>query len=160
VTISEVRPDGKETYVQNGWLRASHRKLDPNRATALHPVHTDLRTDAAPLPADQFTPVRVELFPFAHAFRAGSRLRVTIEAPGGDRPFWGFDTLGGTPTNSIGRSAGLPSSIVLPVLAGVDVPTPLPACPGLRGQPCRTYVPETNTSNTVPPGTTATAKLN
>src|SRR5829696_3242842 len=28
VTISEVRPDGRETYVQNGWLRASHRKLD------------------------------------------------------------------------------------------------------------------------------------
>ena len=28
VTLSEVRPDGKETYVQNGWLRASHRKLD------------------------------------------------------------------------------------------------------------------------------------
>ena len=25
VTLTEVRPDGKETYVQNGWLRASHR---------------------------------------------------------------------------------------------------------------------------------------
>ncbi|MFM9053726.1 MAG: CocE/NonD family hydrolase C-terminal non-catalytic domain-containing protein, partial [Solirubrobacterales bacterium] len=29
VTITEVRPDGKETLVQSGWLRASHRKLDP-----------------------------------------------------------------------------------------------------------------------------------
>ena len=29
VTLSEVRPDGNETYVQNGWLRASHRKLNP-----------------------------------------------------------------------------------------------------------------------------------
>ena len=28
VTVSEVRPDGKETYVQSGWLRASMRKLD------------------------------------------------------------------------------------------------------------------------------------
>ena len=28
VTISEVRPDGKETYVQSGWLRASQRALD------------------------------------------------------------------------------------------------------------------------------------
>jgi predicted acyl esterase len=27
VTLSEVRPDGLETYVQSGWLRASHRKL-------------------------------------------------------------------------------------------------------------------------------------
>jgi hypothetical protein len=24
-TISEVRPDGSETFVQNGWLRASER---------------------------------------------------------------------------------------------------------------------------------------
>ena len=38
VTLSEVRPDGNETYVQNGWLRASHRKLDARRSTALDPV--------------------------------------------------------------------------------------------------------------------------
>src|SRR5262249_15130330 len=29
VTISEVRPDGKETYVQSGWLPASQRALHP-----------------------------------------------------------------------------------------------------------------------------------
>jgi len=26
-TVSEVRPDGMETFVQNGWIRASERKL-------------------------------------------------------------------------------------------------------------------------------------
>ena len=50
VTLSEVRPDGRETYVQNGWLRASHRKLDRRASTALDPVPTHLRQDAAPLP--------------------------------------------------------------------------------------------------------------
>ena len=50
VTLSEVRPDGNETYVQNGWLRASHRKLDAARSTALDPVPTHLKGDAAPLP--------------------------------------------------------------------------------------------------------------
>ncbi len=150
VTVSEVRPDGKETYVQNGWLRASHRALDTARATELRPVHTDLRADAANLPAGQFTPMRVELFPFAHAFRAGSQLRITIEAPGGDRPFWGFDTLPGTPTNSVARSVGMPSSVVLPVVPSVAIPTPLPACPALRGQPCRAYVPVTNHTNDAP----------
>ena len=29
-TVSEVRPDGNETFVQNGWLRASERKLATN----------------------------------------------------------------------------------------------------------------------------------
>ena len=144
VTISEVRPDGGETYVQNGWLRASHRALDPTRSTELRPAHTDLRSDAADLPVGQFTPVRVELFPFAHAFRAGSQLRITVEAPGGDRPFWGFDTLPGTPTNSVARSVGMPSSVVLPVVPSVAIPAPLPPCPALRGQPCRAYVPITN----------------
>jgi len=28
---------------------------------------------------------------------------------------------------------------VLPVVRGVDVPTSLPPCPSLRGEPCRTY---------------------
>ncbi|MEA2429064.1 MAG: uncharacterized protein QOF37_2692, partial [Thermoleophilaceae bacterium] len=35
VTISEVRPDGKETLVQNGWLRANERKLDSRKSTPL-----------------------------------------------------------------------------------------------------------------------------
>ncbi len=33
-TITEVRPDGKETFVQSGWLRASERKLDPSEHAA------------------------------------------------------------------------------------------------------------------------------
>ena len=36
------------------------------------------------------------------------------------------------------------SRLVLPVVPGVDVPPELPPCPGLRGQPCRTYVPASN----------------
>ena len=31
VTLTEVRPDGTETYVQNGWLRASDRAPRPGR---------------------------------------------------------------------------------------------------------------------------------
>ncbi len=141
VTLSEVRPDGKETYVQSGLLRASHRKLADAESTVLKPVHTDLAADAAALPTGQFTKVRVELFPFAHAFRSGSKLRISVQAPGGDRPVWEFATVPGTQTNDLARSVGLPSAVVLPVLPGVGVPTPLPACPGLRGQPCRTYTP-------------------
>ena len=38
----------------------------------------------------------------------------------------------------------MPSRIVLPVVPGVAVPTGLPPCPGLRGEPCRRYVPLVN----------------
>jgi uncharacterized protein len=147
VTLSEVRPDARETYVQNGWLRASHRKLNARRSTALDPFPTHLRSDAAPLPRGRYTLVRVPIFPAAHAFRAGSRIRVTLEAPGGDRPRWSFATLErrGSTRNTVALGGARASSLVLPVLAGATANgTPLPAPTALRGQPSRAYVAASN----------------
>jgi predicted acyl esterase len=139
-TLSEVRPDGKETYIQSGWLRAGLRKLDPLLSSRLNPVQSMLERDAALLPSGEFVPVRIGINPFGHAFRPGSRIRITIEAPGGDKPAWAFGTLPGTQTNDIARSVARPSAVVLPVINNLAIPTPLPPCPSLRGQPCRTYV--------------------
>jgi hypothetical protein len=146
VTLSEVRPDGAETYVQNGWLRASHRKLDNAASTALAPVPTHLRRDARPLPAGRYSIVRVPLFPVAHAFRAGSRIRVTVQAPGGDRPRWAFATVDdGYAENTIGLGGPYASRLVLPVIQGATAQgTPLPPPTALRGQPSRPYVPASN----------------
>jgi hypothetical protein len=146
VTLSEIRPDGLEAYVQNGWLRASHRRLDRRRSTALEPRHTHLAAHAQPLPGGTFTKLRIGLLAVAHVFRAGSRIRIGISAPGGDRTRWNFATppTGGSVVNEIGRSAARPSRLLLPVVAGAEPPAGLPPCPGLRGQPCRTYVPAGN----------------
>ena len=144
-TLTEVRPDGKETLVQSGWLRASHRKL-AKESTALQPIPTHLEKDARPLVSDAWNYVRVPVFPVAHAFRAGSKIRLTIQAPGGDRQIWRFDTLeDGTTTNSIGLGGNFASKLVLPVLAGATAQgTPLPPPTALRGQPSRDYEPATN----------------
>ncbi len=138
MTISEIRPDGQEVYVQSGWLRASQRALDDRASTELRPVHTHAEDDAAPLVAGEWNPVRVELFPVAHAFRAGSRLRVTVDAPGGNRAEWVFDTIADGETVEIAHGVDQPSRIVLPVVDGVAVPPRYPRCT-LRGQPCRPY---------------------
>ena len=53
VTISEVRPDGKETFVQNGWVRANARALDEAKSTELEPVLSLREEDFAPMPSDQ-----------------------------------------------------------------------------------------------------------
>jgi hypothetical protein len=140
VTISEVRPDGKETYIQSGWLRASQRALDAPASTPLLPVQTHTQADAAPLPHGRATLVRVPIYPFAHAFRAGSRIRIVVQPPGGNRPSWAFADLPGPRTVTLMRSASQPSKVVLPVVPGIAVRTPLPACGSLRGQPCRPYV--------------------
>ena len=135
-----MRPDGTERYVQNGWLRASMRKLDAANSTELLPRHTGLAADDEPLPAGDFSEARVELFPVAYTFRAGSQIRVSVEAPGGDRPEWTFITPPGGEVNSIGQSVGRPSRIVLPVVPTVALPADPAPCPSLRSQPCRTYV--------------------
>ncbi len=146
VTISEVRPDGKETFVQNGWVRANERALDEAKSTELEPVLSLREADVAPMPPDKFVPVTVPLYYEGHAYRAGSRIRVRVSAPNGDQPIWAFSETepAGTAEIEIGYGNGMPSRLVLPQVPGVDVPDQLPPCPGLRGQPCRDYVPFVN----------------
>jgi hypothetical protein len=72
---------------------------------------------------------------------------VTISAPNGTQPIWGFEhtePAHGTAKVSIEFSRTQPSSLILPVVPGVSVPTPLPACDSLRNEPCRPYVPLVN----------------
>ncbi|MEA2387239.1 MAG: uncharacterized protein QOG41_12 [Thermoleophilaceae bacterium] len=149
-TISEVRPDGKETFVQNGWVRANERKLDRRKSKPLEPVLSLRARDVRRMPKGRFVKVTIPLYYEGHAYRAGSRIRVTITAPNGDQPIWSFSET--QPKKhakvSIAHSKSMPSRLVLPVVAGVDVPTGLPPCPGLRGEPCRDYKPFTNRSAT------------
>jgi predicted acyl esterase len=145
-TVTEVRPDGKETFVQSGWLRADERKLDARKSTLLEPVPSLRAKDVRPLPRNRFAKVTIPLYYQGHAYRAGSRIRVTISAPNGDQPIWSFaETQPKKPTSvSLAFSTRRPSRLVLPVVPGVNVPTALPPCPGLRGEPCRTYEPLVN----------------
>jgi predicted acyl esterase len=148
-TVSEVRPDGNETFVQNGWIRASERKLATNaknileqKPTLLQPIQTMLASDEHPMPANEFVPVTIPLYFEGHAYRADSRVRVTISAPNGTQPIWSYgqtEPAGATATESIAFSSAMPSSLILPIVPGVSVPTGLPACPSLRNEPCRTY---------------------
>ncbi len=147
VNLTEIRPDGQETYVQSGWIRASRRGSGPD-ATALWPSPTFFEADAAPLALNQWTQVRVGTAGFQHVFRAGSRIRIAIDTPGGSRAEWFFALLQfpGAVTYEIGHDQAHPSSVVLPVVGGVVAPAALPPCPSLRGQQCRAYAPYANTS--------------
>lgn len=144
VMLSEVRPDGKEMYVSSGWLRVSRRALGP-ASTPLKPVQTHREADVQPLVPGEWVLARIEIYPFAHVFREGSRVRVEIATPGGNKGRWKFDTLPLGPVyHAVSHSAAYPSSLLLPVIPDVEVPTGLPPCPSLRSQPCRDYVPHAN----------------
>ncbi|MGC5249242.1 CocE/NonD family hydrolase [Gordonia sp. DT219] len=140
-TISEVRPDGTEQYVTSGYLRSSLRATNA-AATTLNPSRDWL----APQPLSPgFHTVRIALNPIAYAFDKGSRIRVTITAPGGDRPSWRFGTpaTGGRVVDTVELGPGA-SSLVLPVVPGASAAVRSTTCEGVRGQPCRHYVPAGN----------------
>jgi predicted acyl esterase len=147
VTLSEVRPDGSEMYVQSGWLRGSMRALASD-ATKLDPNHGDYARDVRPVPSDHFTEAQVEIFPFAHVFRKGSRIRISVHTPGGDRPRWSWilaDQPAGTAI-TVAHDAAHPSRLLLPKAASTppDAPRQPAPCPSLRGQPCRPFQPYLN----------------
>ncbi len=148
-TVSEVRPDGNETFVQNGWIRANERKLATTSTnmfaqapTPLQPIPTFLASDLQPMPSEEFVPVTIPLYFEGHVYRAGSRIRVTISAPNGTQPVWSFSQTqpeGTTAKVSIAFGPGMPANLTLPIVPGVNVSGGLPACPGLRNEPCRPY---------------------
>jgi len=136
VTLSEVRPDGQEVYVQRGWLRASHRKLDDEKSTALRPYQTHRETDAAPLVPGRPTKVRVEIFPFDYVFRAGSSIRLTIDSPTSSG-LWAFEPSTHPAVNTILHDAVHDSQLVLGLLPGGRALAPPQPCDTLLNQPCR-----------------------
>jgi uncharacterized protein len=63
-----------------GWLRVSHRELDPDRSTPERPWHPHRRRE--PLAPGQVVPVEIEIWPSGTRFGAGESLRLVIA--GGD----------------------------------------------------------------------------
>lgn len=131
VTVSEVNGRGQETSVGTGVLRSSFR----GDGTA-----PDFTTQT-PL-ADGFNQITIPINPLMHGFRKGSRIRVTVSAPGGDLPSWQFSTpaTGGKVIDTVDLSK---SYVTIPVIAG-EVPGAGPDCGFLRGSACRAYKPAFN----------------
>jgi uncharacterized protein len=94
VTVQAFAPDGREvefqgtidphTPVAQGWLRASHRKLDPARSLPYRPFHS--HDDKQPLIPGQIYEVDVEIWPTCIVLPAGYRLAVTIAGKDFERP--------------------------------------------------------------------------
>jgi putative CocE/NonD family hydrolase len=140
-TISEVRPDGTEIFVQSGVLRASHRTIDERRATEVWAAHTNAEADASPLPTGELTPVRIDILSFAHAFRTGSSIRITIDAPGNNRPVWEYGTISDGEEVTVVWGPDTASRLVASEVPVAELPPAPPACGSLRGQPCRAAQP-------------------
>jgi putative CocE/NonD family hydrolase len=138
VTLTEVRPDGQEVFVQQGWLRASQRALTASGSTELLPRQSHQAADVQLLQPGQAVLARVEIFPFGQVLRAGSRLRVWVDAPTFLPQLWAFTPSPVPAAVTILHDAAHPSRLVLPeVPDDAERARDRPACGLVIRQPCR-----------------------
>lgn len=74
--LSDVAPDGSESIVEEGALRASHRALDPEKSRPERPFHT--HTDPRPIEPNRFLDYDVEIWPTAYRIATGHRLQLRL----------------------------------------------------------------------------------
>lgn len=65
--------------MSKGWLKVSHRTLDPARTSEVRPKHTHLQADHAPLRNGEIVEVQVEIVPSTGVIKAGQRLRLDVQ---------------------------------------------------------------------------------
>jgi uncharacterized protein len=87
-TLRNIGPDGRDVWetgqqgndevpVTKGWLRASHRKLDPERSLPYRPYHAhDERWWLTP---GEPVECRVEIWPTSMVFAKGHRIRLDVQ---------------------------------------------------------------------------------
>jgi putative CocE/NonD family hydrolase len=79
VYLEEVDRGGKSSYITEGTLRASHRKLGraPFNNLGL-PFHSHYKSDLMPIPAEEPIELVFSLLPTSYRFPKGSRIRITV----------------------------------------------------------------------------------
>lgn len=118
VKISDVAPDGTATLITQGYLRASHRDLDPassefaSNGDVARAQHFDDSGHMSPPSKGADTAYDIEIWPTAKTFEAGHGLRLDIYSA--DTP--GHLTLLEPVINTVLHSAGAESYLTVPVL--------------------------------------------
>jgi predicted acyl esterase len=127
VALEDVDPDGGARELTRGFLKASHRELDPERSKPWEPYHPHLR--ATPVPVGEAVEYAIALAPTANLFRREHliRLRITaLDYRGNPRPAPGVSQVhypwhvcsSRTTTHTVFRDLERPSSLLLPVIDG------------------------------------------
>lgn len=74
--VADVAPDGSESIITEGALRASQRELDPAKSTPQRPYHTHVNPQ--PIQPNRFYAYDVEIWPTAYELARGHRLQLRL----------------------------------------------------------------------------------
>ena len=125
-TLRNIDADGKDVWeigqqqqhvpVAKGWLRASHRKLDPELTLPFRPYHA--HNERQWLKGNQPVRVDVEIWPTCMVFRKGHRIRLDIQPRDGvgSAPYTHYSADYNVGRNTVYTGGSMASHLLLPVI--------------------------------------------
>ncbi len=125
-TVRNIDRDGNDVWevgqqqqpvpVAKGWLRVSHRKLDPHLSLPYRPYHT--HDERQPLAPGQIVQVQVEIWPTCMVFAQGHRIRLDIQPRDGvgSAPYTHYCADYNSGDNTIHTGGNTASHILLPII--------------------------------------------
>ena len=126
LTLRNIDPDGNEVLetgqqgtpvpVAKGWLRVSHRELDPELTRPYRPYHAHRRR--LYLEPGEIVEVQVEIWPTSMVFRKGHRIRLDVQPRDGvgSQGYMHYHADYNTGTNTVHAGGDKPSYLLLPVI--------------------------------------------
>jgi predicted acyl esterase len=114
--VLETGQQGAPVPVAKGWLRASHRELDPAHSLPGRPYHRHQRRLF--LKPGEIVEVQVEIWPTSMVFRKGHRIRLDVQPRDGtgSAGYMHYHADYNTGTNTLHAGGARPSYLLLPVI--------------------------------------------
>ena len=114
--VLETGQQGSPVPVAKGWLRVSHRELDPELTLPYRPYHKHTRRQY--LQPGEIVQVDVEIWPTSMVFRRGHRIRLDIQPRdgAGSQSYMHYHADYNTGTNTIYAGGEHESYLLLPVI--------------------------------------------
>jgi predicted acyl esterase len=114
--IMETGQQGTPVPVAKGWLRVSHRELDPELSLPYRPYHKHTRR--LYLTPGEIVPVDVEIWPTSMVFRKGHHIRLDIQPRDGvgSQSYMHYHADYNTGTNTIYAGGDKESYLLLPII--------------------------------------------
>ena len=114
--VLEVGQQGQPVPVAKGWLRVSHRELDPDLSLPYRPYHKHLRR--LWLKPNEIVEVQVEIWPTSMVFKQGHRIRLDIQPRDGigSAPYTHYHADYNVGDNTIYSGGDKDSYLLLPII--------------------------------------------